>query len=77
VSFYPQVENMHLIDYKVRVIGTTDATAALVRVFVVSTDGDDIWTTVGVSHDIIDASLQALTDSIEYKLMKFKRWRSC
>lgn len=68
--FYPAAKELRLIDYKVRVMDPGDATAALVRVVIVSSDGVDIWTTVGVSRDIIDASLQALMDSIEYKLMK-------
>lgn len=68
--FYPSAKNIRLIDYKVRVIDSGDATAAVVRVIVVSSDGADIWTTIGVSRDIIDASLQALMDSIEYRLMK-------
>lgn len=68
--FYPDAKELRLIDYKVRVMDPGDATAALVRVVIVSSDGVDIWTTVGVSRDIIDASLQALMDSIEYKLMK-------
>lgn len=69
-TFYPSAKNLRLIDYKVRVMEPSDATAAMVRVFIETTDGVDIWTTVGVSRDIIDASLQALIDSIEYKLMK-------
>lgn len=68
--FYPSAKQLRLIDYKVRVMDPGDATAALVRVVIASSDGVDIWTTVGVSRDIIDASLQALMDSIEYKLMK-------
>ncbi|WMJ22111.1 citramalate synthase [Paludicola sp. MB14-C6] len=72
--FYPAAKNIRLIDYKVRVIEPSDATAALVRVMIVSSDGTDIWTTVGVSRDIIDASLHALLDSVEYKLMKEKKY---
>lgn len=68
--FYPSIEGMHLIDYKVRVIETTQATAATVRVLISTTDGEDVWSTVGVSRDIIEASLNALIDSVEYKLMK-------
>lgn len=68
-KFYPQAEKIRLTDYKVRVLESSDATAARVRVIITSTDGEAIWTTVGVSRDIIDASLQALLDSIEYKLM--------
>lgn len=69
--FYRSVGDLRLVDYKVRVMEPSDATAALVRVIISSTDGNDIWTTVGVSRDIIDASLQALMDSMEYKLMKY------
>ncbi len=66
--FYPEVAGMRLTDYKVRVIEGNDSTAAKVRVLIESTDGESRWTTVGVSHDIIEASLTALTDSIEYRL---------
>lgn len=69
--FYPEVtDNFHLIDYKVRVMDTGAGTAAVVRVLIESTDGKDVWTTVGASTDIINASVKALTDSIEYKLLK-------
>lgn len=68
--FYPELKEMHLTDYKVRVLDPEEATAAKVRVLIESTDGKDIWTTVGVSSDIIEASCIALTDSIEYKLLK-------
>ncbi len=67
--FYPSVADMHLIDYKVRVVDGSAATAANVRVLIESTDGINTWTTVGASTDIINASLTALVDSIEYKLM--------
>ncbi|NLZ45944.1 MAG: citramalate synthase [Clostridiales bacterium] len=70
VEFYPDLEGFRLIDYKVRVVDTTSATAAAVRVLVESTDGTDVWTTVGSSTDIINASVMALVDSIEYKLLK-------
>ena len=70
-KFYPEVVNeIQLIDYKVRVMNTGSGTAALVRVLIESTDGKDVWTTVGASTDIINASVKALTDSIEYKLYK-------
>ena len=72
-QFYPGLESMKLTDYKVRVIDPKDATAATVRVLAESTDGDTKWTTVGVSRDIINASLLALVDSIEYKLLKDSR----
>jgi len=68
--FYPSLHQVRLVDYKVRVIEGHAATAAMVRVLIVSTDGENTWTTVGVSADIIDASWQALRDSIEYKLLR-------
>lgn len=68
--FYPQLDNVHLVDYKVRVLDTDSATAAKVRVLIESTDGQEFWTTVGVSTDIIEASWFALADSIEYRLLK-------
>lgn len=68
--FYPALKEVHLMDYKVRVLDTRSATAAKVRVLIESTDGEDFWTTVGVSTDIIEASWIALVDSIEYKLIK-------
>lgn len=66
--FYPQLKKTHLIDYKVRVIAAGDSTAAVTRVLIESTDGERVWTTVGASKDIINASLIALLDSIEYYL---------
>ncbi len=69
-GFYPQLRNVKLTDYKVRVLDTKDATAAKVRVIIESTDGENIWNTVGVSTDIIEASWKALVDSIEYKLLQ-------
>ncbi len=68
--FYPSIADVHLTDYKVRVIDGSAATAANVRVLIESTDGHDIWTTVGASTDVINASVIALIDSMEYKLMK-------
>lgn len=68
--FYPTLSEVRLIDYKVRVMESHMATAATVRVIIESTDGLSTWTTVGCSADIIDASWQALRDSMEYKLMK-------
>ncbi len=66
--FYPQLKKTHLIDYKVRVIAAGDSTAAVTRVLIESTDGERVWATVGASKDVIDASLIALLDSIEYYL---------
>jgi len=68
--FYPHLHKMHLIDYKVRVLETDHATGARVRVLIESTDGEHMWTTVGVSTDIIQASWIALADSFEYLLAK-------
>jgi 2-isopropylmalate synthase len=68
--FYPNLCKSHLSDYKVRVLDPQAATAAKVRVLITSTDGEDVWSTVGVSTDIIEASWIALVDSIEYKLLK-------
>jgi 2-isopropylmalate synthase len=67
---YPRLADMHLDDYKVRVINSTEGTAARVRVVIESRDGDDVWTTVGVSENVIEASWLALVDSVEYKLFK-------
>lgn len=70
IRFYPSISEMKLTDFKVRVLDSTSATAAKVRVLIESTDGSEVWTTIGVSTDIIDASWKALVDSIEYKLGK-------
>ena len=67
---YPNLAGMSLTDYKVRVINSGAGTAASVRVVIESKDRDEHWGTVGVSENIIDASWQALVDSIEYKLTK-------
>jgi 2-isopropylmalate synthase len=69
LRFYPALAQVRLSDYKVRVINGANATAARVRVLIESTDGRRTWSTVGVSEDIIEASCQALVDSIEYKLI--------
>ena len=66
--FYPDIKNIHLTDYKVRVIEQSSTTNARVRVLIETTDGKNTWTTIGVSNDIIEASLIALVDSLEYKL---------
>ncbi|HXG10231.1 MAG TPA: citramalate synthase [Gemmataceae bacterium] len=68
--FYPRLQEMQLVDYKVRVVNARAGTAARVRVVIESRDGDAVWGTVGVSENIIEASWQALADSIEYKLFK-------
>lgn len=69
-KFYPALRDVRLTDYKVRVIDAKDGTAAKVRVLIRSTDGSSSWTTVGVSTNIIEASLMALVDSLEYVLMQ-------
>jgi 2-isopropylmalate synthase len=69
-GFFPQVKKIHLTDYKVRILDSTTGTAARTRVLVQSSDGKEEWGTVGVSDNIIEASLQALIDSMEYRMMK-------
>ncbi|MDI6755630.1 MAG: citramalate synthase [Thermodesulfobacteriota bacterium] len=69
-KFYPQLIDMKLVDYKVRVLSTGKGTGSKVRVLVESGDNQDKWGTVGVSENIIEASWQALVDSINYKLLK-------
>lgn len=68
LPFYPYIKDVHLSDYKVRVIDEKDATAAKVRVLIESSDLDSTWSTVGVSENIIEASWEALVDSIRYSL---------
>lgn len=69
-DFYPQLKEMKLLDYKVRVLTEGVGTIAKVRVLIESGDHEDTWGTVGVSENIIEASWQALVDSFEYKLLK-------
>jgi len=69
-DFYPTLAKMHLSDFKVRVLDEKAGTAAKVRVLIQSQDDHDIWNTIGVHENIIEASWQALVDSIEYKLLK-------
>ena len=68
-NFFPQLKALHLTDYRVRVLDTNQETDATVRVMIDWSDSTSSWTTLGVSSDVIEASLQALTDSMEYKLM--------
>jgi len=70
VKFFPRVKSIELTDYKVRIINGTTGTAAKTRVLITSSDGKREWGTVGVSENIIEASLQALVDSMEYALLK-------
>ena len=67
---FPSLAKLQLVDYKVRVINSEAATAAGVRVVIESQDEDDVWGTVGVSENVIEASWIALVDSFEYKLCK-------
>jgi 2-isopropylmalate synthase len=72
-KFYPEVEQVRLHDYKVRVLSNREGTEAVVRVLVESGDDHGRWGTVGVSHNVIEASWQALVDSMDYKLYKERR----
>lgn len=67
-KFYPEIDNVTLTDYKVRVLNSEEATKATVRVLITSSDGFRNWTTVGVSTNVIDASWHALLDGTEYYL---------
>jgi 2-isopropylmalate synthase len=69
-DFYPNLREMSLLDYKVRILDESKGTAAKTRVLITSGDGDETWGTVGVADNIIEASWQALVDSIEYKLRR-------
>jgi 2-isopropylmalate synthase len=69
-KFYPELRKVKLLDYKVRILSTKDGTGAQTRVLIESGDGESKWGTVGVSENIIQASWQALVDSIDYKLLK-------
>lgn len=69
-NFYPTLSKMHLSDFKVRVLDEKAGTASKVRVLIQSQDETDTWDTIGVSGNIIEASWQALLDSVEYKLLK-------
>lgn len=70
VKSFPQLKHVTLTDYKVRIINGTTGTAARTRVLIMSTDGKRDWGTVGVSENIIEASLEALVDSMEYALLR-------
>jgi 2-isopropylmalate synthase len=70
ISFYPNLSKVHLEDFKVRVLDAKAGTEAKVRVLIETKDDQDIWGTVGVSENIIEASWEALVDSLEYKLLK-------
>ncbi len=70
LNFYPAIAQVQLIDYKVRILDSHSGTAAKTRVIIESTDGKDTWGTVGVHDNIIEASWEALVDSVEYKLFQ-------
>jgi len=77
IKFYPEIAEVQLHDYKVRVLAGGEGTKSLVRVLIESGDKNDRWGTVGVSPNVIEASWQALVDSIDYKLYKdHKRQRA-
>src|SRR6185369_62991 len=69
-KFFPKLKKIALTDYKVRILDSDTGTAAKTRVLIESSDGHREWGTVGVSENIIEASLQALVDSMEYALLK-------
>ena len=66
---YPQLERLHLTDFKVRVLETGQGTGAVTRVLIDTTNGERTWTTIGVSENVIEASWQALVDSLVYGLL--------
>jgi len=70
VPYYPRLDEVKLADYKVRVVNAKAGTAARVRVVIESRDSTDVWATVGVSENVVEASWLALADSIEFKLFK-------
>ncbi len=70
IRFFPIIKKIKLVDYKVRVLGDKNGTKAKVRVLIESSDGENTWSTVGVSQNIMEASLMALIDAMNYKLYK-------
>ena len=73
IRFYPEIAKVYLTDYRVRILDPEEATAAKTRVLIESSDGHESWSTVGVSENIIEASLEALFDSVEFKLLKLEQ----
>ena len=69
-AFYPVLDGVHLVDYKVRILDGATATAARTRVIIDSQDGSNTWSTMGSDTNIIAASAQALADSLEYAIWK-------
>ena len=70
--FYPTLQSVRLVDYKVRVLSSSDGTGSVVRVLIQSSDGEEVWDSVGVSPNVIHASWDAMVDALEYKLVKDK-----
>ena len=70
LEFYPDMATIRLTDFKVRVVNTKEGTAAKVRVIIDSADGEESWSTVGVSTNMIEASWLALVDSVLYGLLR-------
>ena len=73
--FFPELKDVRLTDYKVRVLNEQEGTGAKVRVLIESAYEDDSWSTIGVSKNIIEASRQALSDSFNYRLAKLSNWK--
>jgi 2-isopropylmalate synthase len=73
VPFYPELAHIRLTDFKVRVVNVKEGTAAKVRVLVESADERESWSTIGVSTNVIEASWEALVDSIEYGLFRLRK----
>jgi 2-isopropylmalate synthase len=69
-KFYPEINQMYLVDFRVRILEGSDGTGSIVRVLLDSRDETDSWSTIGVSSNVIEASWHALVDSIQYKLSK-------
>ena len=75
-QFFPEIDEVALLDFKVRVLGSEGGTGAVVRVLIESGDAHDRWGTVGVSHNLIEASWQALVDALDFKLYKDAKTRA-
>ena len=70
IPVYPELEDMRLVDFKVRILDSAGGSAATTRVMIESSDGKSRWSTIGVSPNIVDASYNALYDAITYKLFR-------
>jgi 2-isopropylmalate synthase len=68
-EFYPSLKAVRLVDYKVRVLSSGDGTGSIVRVMIESSDGEQVWSSLGVSPNVIHASWDAMVDALEYKLV--------